>query len=135
MKDTEAVAEGFYEIAFARDECQLNLYQGVEGVHLWLGLLLRHEQEIACGHTFELTLNVVELPNVVERVLSNLGLCCRPDVMEVPPEKYPTSGLTDLGAAIGACYIEHCEAGVRISLQDSSATPQMLAGMFTFPGR
>lgn len=79
---------------------------------------------------FDVALDVIELANAIKRFRGDLGFGSGPDIMEVPPEMRPAGGFTELSAAIGTCFIERFEAGVRIGLQDTGTILQMLAGMF-----
>ena len=72
------------------------------------------------GLAGDLSLDVVKLPNPVECLPRDLGLCGLPDVVEVAPQVRPTGGLAELAAAIRASLVELAEARVGIRLKDAS---------------
>lgn len=101
----ETIAESFCEITFARYARQLILCPGVEGIHLWLGLLFPDDQALADRQAFDLALDIIELTNAIECFFGDFGFGSSPDVMEIPSEMRPAGGFTELGAAIGPGFI------------------------------
>ena len=94
LPPAEAKSEGLSQIILGGNAGELRLDSGMKGADLWFGVPLPDGVASVDRHAFDLVLDIIEPPEAIERTLGNIGLCRRPDIVEVISEMHPTVGLS-----------------------------------------
>jgi len=132
----QTIAEGFGQIAFARNAQELLFGPGKESLDLWAAQLLTCRITDVSGLAVDVAFDVVKLADPVERLAGDLGFGRGPKVMEVAPEVGPTAHFAQTRwPAFRLWLIELGIVLVAVGLKNAASVGQMAENVLFLPVR